>query len=67
MIDMAHPNFEADTPEWIPFDPTRHNRAWCANCCVFINEYFQGFGVRRRQIRIWVNRSAAGDKIKLVH
>jgi hypothetical protein len=42
IVHMAHPNLEADTPESIPFDPTRHNRAWCTNCRVFINQYFRG-------------------------
>jgi hypothetical protein len=52
-VDMAHPNVDADTPEWIPFDPTRHNCAWCANCHQFINQYFDGTGDDRSQIRSW--------------
>jgi hypothetical protein len=67
-VDMAHPNVDADTPEWIPFDPTRHNCAWCANCHQFLNQYFHGIGDGRCQIQTWGDRraadgSAAVDKI----
>jgi hypothetical protein len=52
-VDMSHPHVDADIPDRIPFGPAHHNRAWCSNCRVFINEYFHGVGDRRRQVRTW--------------
>jgi hypothetical protein len=61
-VDMAHPNVDADMPEWIPFDPTRHNCAWCANCHQFINQYFDGIGESRCQIRTWESAPMNPDR-----